>query len=128
MKKILFSVFAMCYFNAVAQEPVSIIDTTKTEKLDEVLVRSVRVQADSPITHSNLSKEQLAQRNLGQDIATQLNFLPGVVTTSDAGAFDARRPRLLTFLKKKKARVTGNQKHLKREAVTFYFKLFQSIT
>jgi iron complex outermembrane receptor protein len=86
MKKILFSVFAMCYFNAVAQEPVSIIDTTKTEKLDEVLVRSVRVQADSPITHSNLSKEQLAQRNLGQDIATQLNFLPGVVTTSDAGA------------------------------------------
>ena len=76
----------MCYFNAVAQEPTTIIDTTKTEKLDEVLVRSVRVQADSPITHSNLSKEQLAQRNLGQDIATQLNFLPGVVTTSDAGA------------------------------------------
>ena len=86
MKKILFSVFAICFLKAVAQEPTTIIDTTKTEKLDEVLVRSVRVQADSPITHSNLSKEQLAQRNLGQDIATQLNFLPGVVTTSDAGA------------------------------------------
>lgn len=86
MKKILFSVFAICFLKAVAQEPTTIIDTTKTEKLDEVLVRSLRVQADSPITHSNLSKEQLAQRNLGQDIATQLNFLPGVVTTSDAGA------------------------------------------
>lgn len=86
MKKILLAVFTMCSFNAVAQEPTTVIDTTKTEKLDEVLVRSVRVQADSPITHSNLTKEQLAQRNLGQDIATQLNFLPGVVTTSDAGA------------------------------------------
>jgi len=36
--------------------------------------------------HSNLSKEQLAERNLGQDIATQIKFLPNVVTTSDAGA------------------------------------------
>jgi iron complex outermembrane receptor protein len=86
MKKILFTALGMCFFSAVAQENQTIIDTTKTEKLDEVLVRSVRVQADSPITHSNLSKEELAQRNLGQDIATQLNFLPGVVTTSDAGA------------------------------------------
>ncbi|MFC4635285.1 TonB-dependent receptor [Dokdonia ponticola] len=56
------------------------------ESLDEVLVRAVRVNADSPITHSNLSKEQLAERNLGQDIATQIKFLPNVVTTSDAGA------------------------------------------
>lgn len=56
------------------------------ESLDEVLVSSVRVKADSPITHSNLDAEQLAERNLGQDIATQLNFLPNVVTTSDAGA------------------------------------------
>lgn len=86
MKKILFSAFALCIFNAVAQDSQTVIDTTKTEKLDEVLVRSVRVHADSPITHSNLTKEQLAQRNLGQDMATQLNFLPGVVTTSDAGA------------------------------------------
>ena len=58
----------------------------KPEALDEVLVSAVRVNADSPITHSNLSKEQLAERNLGQDIATQINFLPNVVTTSDAGA------------------------------------------
>lgn len=59
---------------------------TQAESLDEVLVSAVRVKADSPITHSNLDAEQLAERNLGQDIATQLNFLPNVVTTSDAGA------------------------------------------
>ncbi len=55
------------------------------EKLDEVLVKSIRVDADSPITHSNLSKEELAERNLGQDIPILLNYLPGVVTTTDAG-------------------------------------------
>jgi iron complex outermembrane receptor protein len=61
-------------------------DSTKTEKLDEVLVKAVRVDAKSPITHSNITKEELAKRNLGQDIPMLLNFLPSVVTTSDAGA------------------------------------------
>ncbi|KZS39887.1 TonB-dependent receptor [Aquimarina aggregata] len=55
------------------------------EKLDEVLVKSVRVEADSPITHSNVSKEEIATRNLGQDIPILLNYLPGVVSTTDAG-------------------------------------------
>jgi iron complex outermembrane receptor protein len=61
-------------------------DSTNVEKLDEVLVKAVRVDAKSPITHSNLSKEEIAKRNLGQDIPMLLNFLPSVVTTSDAGA------------------------------------------
>ena len=69
-----------------AQQNQKIQDSTKTEKLDEVLVKAVRVDADSPITHSNISKEVLAKRNLGQDIPILLNFLPSVVTTSDAGA------------------------------------------
>ena len=76
---------AFCAF-AKAQQKQTTIDTTKTNTLEEVLLQSVRVGKDSPITHSNLSKEQLAERNLGQDIATQINFLPSVVTTSDAGA------------------------------------------
>ncbi|MCB0382426.1 MAG: TonB-dependent receptor [Psychroserpens sp.] len=61
-------------------------DSTKIEKLDEVLVRAVRVDAKSPITHSNVTKQDIAKRNLGQDIPVLLNFLPSVVTTSDAGA------------------------------------------
>lgn len=56
------------------------------EVLDEVLVRSIRVSADSPVTHSNLTEEELEKRNLGQDIPFMLNFLPSVVSTSDAGA------------------------------------------
>ncbi len=71
---------------AQAQNNSKVKDSTKTEKLDEVLVKAVRVDADSPITHTNVSKEELAKRNLGQDIPILLNFLPSVVTTSDAGA------------------------------------------
>ena len=61
-------------------------DSTKIETLDEVLVKAVRVNADSPITHSNIKKETLEKRNLGQDLPILLNYLPSVVTTSDAGA------------------------------------------
>ena len=61
-------------------------DSVSTKTLDEVLVKSVRVSADSPITHSNVSKEELEKRNLGQDLPILLNYLPSVVTTSDAGA------------------------------------------
>jgi len=56
------------------------------EALDEVLVRAIRVSADSPVTHSDLSKKELEKRNLGQDIPYLLNYMPSVVTTSDAGA------------------------------------------
>lgn len=87
MKNIfLFITFIVLSVSANAQQNQVKQDSTKTEKLDEVLVKAVRVDADSPITHSNVSKEQLEKRNLGQDIPTLLNFLPSVVTTSDAGA------------------------------------------
>lgn len=54
--------------------------------LEEVIVSAVRVKATSPVTHSNLTKKDLEKRNLGQDIPVLLNYLPSVVTTSDAGA------------------------------------------
>ncbi|TYQ00317.1 iron complex outermembrane receptor protein [Tenacibaculum adriaticum] len=64
-----------------------IFDLTSEENvLDEVLVSAVRVKADAPVTHSNLTKKELEKRNLGQDIPVLMNYLPSVVTTSDAGA------------------------------------------
>jgi len=56
------------------------------EVLDEVFLSSVRVTAKSPITYSNLSNEEIEDRNLGQDIPVLMNYMPNVVTTSDAGA------------------------------------------
>ena len=83
MKKIVLFVLLIIGFCANAQKS----DVKKdTIKLDEVIVSAVRVSADSPITHSNISKQSLSKRNLGQDIPVLMNFLPSVVTTSDAGA------------------------------------------
>ena len=71
---------------AILQAQEKLQDTTKIQALEQVYLNGVRVAADSPITHSNLTKQDLAKRNLGQDIPVLLNYLPGVVTTSDAGA------------------------------------------
>ncbi len=62
------------------------LDSTKTNALDEVIISAVRANDKTPVTFSNLSKKELAKRNLGQDIPILMNFLPSVVTTSDAGA------------------------------------------
>ncbi|MCK5402107.1 MAG: TonB-dependent receptor, partial [Flavobacteriaceae bacterium] len=84
-KEPIFSLIFLLAFSVVnAQEKQQ--DSTKIEKLEEVLVTAVRVNATSPITHSNVTKEALEKRNLGQDIPILLNYLPSVVTTSDAGA------------------------------------------
>ena len=52
--------------------------------LDEVLVSAVRATSSIPVTYSNLSKKELAKRNLGQDIPILLNYLPSVISSSDA--------------------------------------------
>jgi iron complex outermembrane receptor protein len=54
--------------------------------LDEVLVSAVRANASIPVTFSNLSKKEIAKRNLGQDIPILLNYMPSVVSSSDAGS------------------------------------------
>ncbi|MCF6279425.1 MAG: TonB-dependent receptor [Flavobacteriaceae bacterium] len=61
-------------------------DSLKVEQLDEVLVKAVRVNSEAPVTHSNLSKEEISKRNLGQDIPILMSYMPNVVSTSDAGA------------------------------------------
>ncbi len=87
MKTIVTTLFAaLSISSAIAQVPSQVQDSTKVENLEEVLIQSIRVKADSPITHSNLDAEDLEERNLGQDIPYMLNYLPSVVTTSDAGA------------------------------------------
>ncbi len=53
---------------------------------DEVIVRATRVSARTGTAYSNVTAEALGKQNLGQDLPQLLNFLPSVVTTSDAGA------------------------------------------
>ena len=82
--KVLFSIFCFLFsILSFSQEKQK--DTTKVNQLDEVLVSAVRVTSKTPVTFSNLSKEDIKPRNLGQDIPILMNYLPSVVTTSDAG-------------------------------------------
>jgi iron complex outermembrane receptor protein len=65
---------------------VTIVLEEDDNVLDEVLVSAVRATSNIPVTYSNLSKKELAKRNLGQDIPVLLNYLPSVISSSDAGA------------------------------------------
>ena len=60
-------------------------DTTKVNDLKEVTVSAVRAKDKNPITFTNVSEKEIEPRNLGQDIPVLLNYLPSVVTTTDAG-------------------------------------------
>jgi iron complex outermembrane receptor protein len=75
---IIFSLLSIYCFSQVK-------DTAKVNQLDEVLVSAVRVTSKTPVSFSNLDKKDLKFRNLGQDIPILMNYLPSVVTTSDAG-------------------------------------------
>ena len=77
---------AACFATLFAQDNPIKTDSTATQNLDEVLVKAVRVKSNAPITHSNFSKKDIEKRNLGQDIPILLNYLPSVVSSSDAGA------------------------------------------
>ncbi|MEQ9583199.1 MAG: TonB-dependent receptor plug domain-containing protein, partial [Arenibacter sp.] len=86
--KTMFTTVAICATTllAIGQEKPKDSLEGKEIALDEVLVSAVRVTKQSPVTFTNLTKEQIKPRNLGQDIPILMNFLPAVVTTSDAGA------------------------------------------
>ena len=85
LKKYIYFLLLVISLNLFSQE--KLIDTIQGTKqdLDEVVVESIRVKYSSPISHSNISKAELSLRNLGQDLPILLNFLPSIITTSDAG-------------------------------------------
>ncbi|KAF2329546.1 TonB-dependent receptor [Flavobacterium ginsenosidimutans] len=80
--KFVFSTFSFLFslFSFAQQQ-----DSTKVNSLDEVLVSAVRVTSKTPVSFSNMDKKEIKYRNLGQDIPVLMNYLPSVVTTSDAG-------------------------------------------
>lgn len=81
-KAILLTAFSFFFsYQSFAQEK----DSTMVNQLDEILVSAIRITKKTPISFSDLDKKEIAKRNLGQDIPILMNYLPSVVTTSDAG-------------------------------------------
>ncbi len=54
--------------------------------LDEVTVNSLRAKDKSPVPFVNISKKDLENTNLAQDLPTLLKNTPSVLTTSDSGS------------------------------------------
>ena len=78
------SLFAVFYvLSSYSQEAQK--DTVKVNALNEVIVSSVRAKGKNPIPFTNVSAAAIAPRNLAQDIPVLLQYLPSVVSTTDAG-------------------------------------------
>jgi len=86
MKTIYLRFLAIIFLTPLLSQTSIIYDSIPEIQLEEVKLAVLRVDEDQPFSFSNLDKEELASRNLGQDLPIMLNYLPGVVTTSDAGA------------------------------------------
>jgi len=86
--KLLFTILGLIAFTLGLSAQETQKDSLEGKKiaLDEVFVSAIRATKESPVTFTNLTKEELKPRNLGQDIPILLNYMPAVVTTSDAGA------------------------------------------
>ena len=87
MKNLLLFLSIFVNSSIFSQEPNPTIDLpAEVQNLEEILVSSIRVDKNAPIAFSNVTKDDLAKNNLGQDLPILLNSLTSVVTTSDAGA------------------------------------------
>ena len=53
---------------------------------DNVIVTATRASDKSPMTFSLIDKVSIQKQNFGQDLPMIMNWMPSVVTTSDAGA------------------------------------------
>ena len=83
MKNLVF-ILCLCALYGHTQQTQDSLQSTIA--LKEVTVSSLLANSETPVAFSNLTKEELRTRNLGMDMPILLQFLPGTVSTSDAGA------------------------------------------
>ncbi len=82
-----FSLFTLLLpLSITAQNAVSRpVDTLKIVDLQQVTVTATMATAATPMTFTNLNKEQIRRSDFGQDVPFLLKTTPSVVETSDAG-------------------------------------------
>lgn len=84
----LYLILALFGFTVSAQNDnkKQVTDSLALISLEEVQLIGIRANDNTPVTFTNITQKELTPRNLGQDIPILLNYLPAVVSTSDAGA------------------------------------------
>ena len=84
MKKIIacFFLSIFCSYSQITEkDSLNIIDV----HLEEIVVSAFRASDDTPVTYSEITREELRRFNIGQDIPTLLKYTPGITTHSDSG-------------------------------------------
>jgi iron complex outermembrane receptor protein len=84
---LLFTAFTMSN-NLFAQDKSkqdSIDVAMKELQLDEVIITGTRAGNKTPIAYTNITKKEINDRNLGQDIPILMELTPSFVSTSDGG-------------------------------------------
>jgi iron complex outermembrane receptor protein len=85
MKKVfLFMMTSILSLSALSAEKIE-GDSLNSLNLQEVEIISARASTKTPVTYSNMSKEELEAFNFGQDVPFLLTLTPSVIATSDAG-------------------------------------------
>jgi len=71
----------------IGQHAEQVIITLSSSDIlaDEVVVKSTRASSDMPLAYSDIDKEEIEKRNLGQDMPYLLKMNPSTVVSSDAG-------------------------------------------
>ena len=69
--------------NAPAQLDIPL--ERRTTMTGEVVVTATRASGNMPVTYTNLGREELAARDLGQDLPFLISLTPSVIVSSDAG-------------------------------------------
>lgn len=73
-------------FKVAKDAELNIVLKENPRLLEQVVVQATRAGDKTPFTYTNLDKEAIEQRNVGQDIPYLLEATPSVVVNSDAGA------------------------------------------
>ena len=62
------------------------VDTLKTIDLQQVTITATMASDNTPMTFTNLKKDQIRRNDFGQDVPYLLKNTPSVVETSDGGS------------------------------------------
>ncbi len=73
-------------FNVIDDYVFDIVLEGGVFQIDEISIKANQVKDEDPFSYTDISKEELAKTNLGQDVPFLLQHTTSAVVTSDAGA------------------------------------------
>ncbi|WP_102407808.1 TonB-dependent receptor [Parabacteroides bouchesdurhonensis] len=76
---------AVFHAQSKSQETIDSLKVYKDVSLDEVVITATKAGKETPVAYSDISGQELRQRNDGQGIPYLISLSPSVIMTSDAG-------------------------------------------